>query len=364
MRISRCQIENFTVFEKQDISFCEGVNVIIGANGTGKSHLLKILYSVIQSVPGRPEAGYDVSDVLRYYGALGGAFKPEDGEVDTMVRGEDRGIPAVLHLESNLGHHYAELKRDEHVGEAHCVVGRNEPAPWSPRRIEDAPGLFIPPNDVLSIYPGFIASYELRELAFDQTYYDICKALSAAPLKTKNAVLSRLKLELEDLLQGRVIHKGDHFYVQGNESDRRLEAHLLAEGHRKIAALVHLINNGSIDKDTVLFWDEPEANMNPRLIKHIATLLRELAKVGVQVFIATHDYLLTGELSLAAEYRTQPNVPIRFFAMSRDDDDPVQVQSGDTLADLQDNPILDEFADHYQREQDAVIEYMKAESST
>ena len=109
----------------------------------------------------------------------------------------------------------------------------------------------------------------------------------------------------------------------------------------------------------MLFWDEPESNLNPRLVKHVATFLRELATVGVQVFIATHDYLLTGELSIAAEYKTQPQVPIRFFAMSREGDEPVNVQSGETLADLHDNPILDEFAAHYDREQEAVIEYMK-----
>jgi len=124
--------------------------------------------------------------------------------------------------------------------------------------------------------------------------------------------------------------------------------------------VLHLINNGSIDKDTVLFWDEPEANLNPRLTTHIALFLRELAKTGIQIFIATHDYLLTGELSLAAEYRIAPEVPIRFFGMSREGDGPVSIRSGDTLADLEDNPILEEFAAHYEREQSEVVRYMQA----
>jgi len=214
---------------------------------------------------------------------------------------------------------------------------------------------------VLAIYPGCTASYEKRELAFDQTYYDVCKALSALPLKNKNVVLSRLVLGLEDFLGGSVVQKGERFYVESKKGERSLEAHLLAEGHRKIAVLVHLINNGSIDKGTVLFWDEPEANLNPRLIRHIALFLRELANLGIQVFVTTHDYLLIGELSMATEYQTVQKVPVRFLAMSRKGDGPVHVQTGETLADLHDNPILDEFADHYQREQDASLKSVAVE---
>ncbi len=355
MKIDRCHIENFTVFEKQDIKFCDGVNVIIGANGTGKSHLLKVLYAMTQWVTSEASENENQPREeipTRPVSLLNGIFKPESGDISLLMRsGRARNSVSDIEVESGGQQHsiriYAETEYQK------CYD------PSAIPQMPNAKGIFVPPNEVLAIYPGFTASYEKRELAFDQTYYDICKALSAAPLKTKHVVLSRLKIALEDLLQGTVLQKGDRFYVRNTKGDRSFEAHLLAEGHRKIAALVHLINNGSIDKDTVLFWDEPEANMNPRLIKHIAILLRELAKVGVQIFVATHDYLLCGELSLAAEYKMTPRVPIRFFAMCREDEDPVQIQCGETLADLQDNPILDEFAEHYQREQDAVGEHMK-----
>jgi predicted ATPase len=364
MKINTCRIENFTVFKKQELEFCDGVNIIIGANATGKSHLLKILYAMAQAIPGKERAARNDADIFRLYGMLNGVFKPEDGEVNTMIRSQDRKTPAVFHLQSDLGQHYAELRRDYHIAVGNLVLGKTEPRRWRPSQIDEPPGLFIPPNEVLAIYPGFAASYEKRELAFDQTYYDICRALSAAPLRQNNADFSPLTLKLEDILSGKVIQKGDRFYVQNKKSEKALEAHLLAEGHRKIAAVVHLINNGSIRKDTALFWDEPEANLNPSLIKHIALSLRELAKLGIQIFIATHDYLLTGELSLAAEYNNMaPQVPIRFFAMSREKDGPVDIQSGNTLADLQDNPILDEFAAHYERERLLFYDQTRTEST-
>lgn len=131
-----------------------------------------------------------------------------------------------------------------------------------------------------------------------------------------------------------------------------IEAHLLAEGYRKIASIVHLISNGSLMKNAVLFWDEPEANLNPRLITKVAQTLRFLAAAGVQILMATHDYLLSHELALAAEYGTDPRVATRFFAFTRGQPwGPVRVTAADHLAELSDNPILREFAAHYDREQ-------------
>ena len=67
---------------------------------------------------------------------------------------------------------------------------------------------------------------------------------------------------------------------------------LVSEGYRKLATIIYLITSGSLDKNSVLFWDEPETNMNPRMIKYIVEAVAELAKMGVQVFITTHDYFL------------------------------------------------------------------------
>ena len=49
MNLKSIRIENFTVFEKLAIDFCDGINVFIGENATGKTHLLKVLYSACRS---------------------------------------------------------------------------------------------------------------------------------------------------------------------------------------------------------------------------------------------------------------------------------------------------------------------------
>ena len=48
---------------------------------------------------------------------------------------------------------------------------------------------------------------------------------------------------------------------------------LVAEGIRKMALLWQLVKNGTLEKGSVLFWDEPEANINPLYISIIVDML-------------------------------------------------------------------------------------------
>ena len=74
--------------------------------------------------------------------------------------------------------------------------------------------------------------------------------------------------------------------------------------------------------------------------------------------MATHDFLLSNQLSLAAEYETPEGKAARprFFCFSREKPvEAVRVQSAGTISEIEDNPILQEFADHYDREQELFV---------
>lgn len=43
MKIKRIKFQNYTVFEDQQMEFSPGINVIIGENGTGKTHLIRMI---------------------------------------------------------------------------------------------------------------------------------------------------------------------------------------------------------------------------------------------------------------------------------------------------------------------------------
>jgi predicted ATP-dependent endonuclease of OLD family len=41
MKLKKVELEKFCAFKKANFEFSPGINVLIGANGTGKSHLMK-----------------------------------------------------------------------------------------------------------------------------------------------------------------------------------------------------------------------------------------------------------------------------------------------------------------------------------
>jgi energy-coupling factor transporter ATP-binding protein EcfA2 len=72
----------------------------------------------------------------------------------------------------------------------------------------------------------------------------------------------------------------------------------MAEGYRKLAMLIFLLRYGVLERGSTLFWDEPEANLNPAATKLLAAALYALAGDGVQVIVATHSLFLLREFEI------------------------------------------------------------------
>ena len=90
----------------------------------------------------------------------------------------------------------------------------------------------------------------------------------------------------------------------------------MAEGLRKLGLIWLLIQNGTLLDGSVLFWDEPEANLNPSLLGPVIETILELQRLGVQVFLATHDFAVLKELDL----RRHEHDRLEFHALCRDAD--------------------------------------------
>lgn len=338
MAITNLEVRGLTSIEQADFDFVPGINVFIGENGTGKTHVLKSIYSILRALPRKSVTEKEIARHIKDY--LVAVFRPDDDQVGRLVRfGMD---DASLWLCGQSGE---VLYTISERGEVEVADYRD----WQ----DSTDALFLPSREVLAMFEGFVAAYDNRELSFDKTYYDVCVALSRTQLRGPAGLLAeQLSAPFKELLGGDVVLlDGRRFYV--NLGDAKREAHLVAEGLRKLATLAHLVQNGSLKRGSVLLWDEPESNLNPRIIAKLADLLPELASQGVQIFIATHDYLLAHRLSVAAEYGVAPNVAMRFFSFHHEKPtDPVVVDTGETLADIQENPILDAYAGHHDYEQE------------
>lgn len=328
------KLQNFTVFAAETFEFCRGLNVIIGENGTGKSQLLKLAYALCTVSQTQGAAVRQSKEELQRAIAdkLVAALRPESlGRLVSRQQGRNRcevGVEFVSPRKSAFAFSFATNSKTEVKVEA------------SPSAYLQAPPVFFPTREMLSVFPGFAAAYRNRELEFDETYYDLAVALEARPLKGKRpANLSALIRDLEELMKGHIVLENGRFYLMSVKEGRgRLEIPLVAEGIRKIAMLAYLLINGALRDMSTLFWDEPEINLHPRLMENLAKSLVALAAEGFQVIMATHSLFLLREIQI--QLHNKGKVKARFFSLSEEDGD-VRVSAGDTVEDMDPISMLD-----------------------
>jgi hypothetical protein len=119
---------------------------------------------------------------------------------------------------------------------------------------------------------------------------------------------------------------------------------MTAEGFRKVGILHRLLSNGTISPGTSgpLFWDEPESNMNPKLMKLLVQILLELSRNGQQIILATHDYVLLKWFDLLMDKGKDDHV--RFHSLYRDADTAeIKVASTEDYLKITPNPIDEAF---------------------
>jgi recombinational DNA repair ATPase RecF len=76
MGIQKILLTNFTVFEELEIEFCQGINIFIGENGTGKTHLMKLLYAACKAM--HPKVSFSQKIVQ--------TFRPDDFSIGRLVK--------------------------------------------------------------------------------------------------------------------------------------------------------------------------------------------------------------------------------------------------------------------------------------
>ncbi len=329
-------IKNFTVFESADLKFARGLNVVVGANGTGKTHLLKLPYAVMamSADEGRKRTEPPTKTVLqtRVAEKLFSVFRPEDrlGRLVHRQRGRNRCDVNMAFGEpgTSLAFRFSSLAKSG-------VSIERAPSAW-----QDKPPVFIPTRELLTIYPGFVPLYETRHLEFDETWRDTCLLLGAPTLRgPRETTVANLIAPLEEQLGGRVVlDRNGRFYLKA--SAKNMEMPLVAEGWRKISMLVRLISTGSLLDKGCLFWDEPEANLNPLLVREVAKVILGICEAGVQVFVATHSLFLLREFEILLDGEFDA-VSQQYFALSRSDDG-VRVSQADDVGDVDPLLLLDE----------------------
>lgn len=341
----------FTVFENQSFEFSPGLNLIVGENGAGKTHLLKLAYAATKVL--FPEkAGRAIGDEelpVALNNKLLHVFLPDDLGRLRRVSGAGKPATAKISLSYRTGKTFEFKITNDRLTVTTAPDNR-------PSDVVGGP-VYLPPREVMSLVPTFVSDYERFSSRFEETYFDLAKLLLARPQPGPRPPGITDLLDPLEKAMGGVLRPDElgRLYLVFADGKRRIEAPLVSEGYRKLATLAYLIQNRSLAQHGSVFWDEPEANLNPRLMRPLAKTLVQLAKDGVQLFIATHSLFFMREIAIHVD-KAKNGPPTRYFSLTQKDGE-LEVHRAEKIDDLVGIAALDAAID-----QDETLERLSWES--
>lgn len=326
--------KNFTTVPNAAFRFGAGVNVIVGTNGLGKSHILKSIYSLLK-VQSEKKSELTKSALEKAYAdKLVSVMRPETlGRLVKRKHGKDR---------CELGLEMKDTKQSATIAFASSAKSQVEVVK-SPTEAVPLSPVYLPTRELATLCPWFGPLYDNYHLEFEETWRDTVSLLGAPTVKgQREKTVATLLAPLEKAMNGRVIvdNKTGRFYLSV-AGGGKMEMPLVAEGVRKLVMLARLISTGVLLEQGYLFWDEPETNLNPKLIKTVAASIIHLANHGIQVFIATHSLFLLREIEILCSAPSTKKIDTQYFGL-RVDDGVVTVSQGPSLDDIGSIAALDE----------------------
>ncbi|MBO1390904.1 ATP-binding protein [Vibrio cholerae] len=295
--ISEFKLENYGPIETASGKGLGKINLILGENSTGKTFLLKALYSAIRSheEANKGNSNQDFSDVLS--NKLYWTFQV-DKIGDIVTKGDSKRLLASLSFDDNSSLIFSFGKdTTKKVTPDHNNLTKRE-----------SNSVFLPPKEVLSLMNVIDKSTNHDKVfGFDATYADLVAALRLPTQKGRNhGAFASSRKQLEDMFFGKVefdSSRNEWIYKKGNTKFSIMSA---AEGVKKIAILDTLLGNRYLNTDSIVFIDEPESALHPTAIVKLLDIVAVLAQAGIQFFLATHSYYVIKKLALIANLNSMP----------------------------------------------------------
>jgi energy-coupling factor transporter ATP-binding protein EcfA2 len=336
--IGSVKINNLGPLERVDWAPGPGFNVIIGANDSGKTLLLKALYATVRSTEeyGRGNDARTFKQVLD--DKLTWTFQlPVLGDI--VRRSDDRsGCSVALDIDGRAVDFRLTAKARKGVGEARTELGQRS-----------GTSIFIPAKEVLSMVGVIKESRHQQKFGFDDPTYDLVRALEAEPSRGKPPFGDARKA-LERLIGGRLreeSHKGWVF----ERGRSKYPVAITAEGIKKVAIIDRLIVNRTLSSNSILFIDEPESFLHPEAAIKLLEILGHLVRSGVQVVMATHSQFILSKLAIMAR-RMKTSTPLLSLPASGQGDP----SGADLLEGIPDNAITEASINLYQEELDTELD--------
>jgi predicted ATPase len=303
MTINRIKLRDFLVFKGElTIDLCQGINVFIGGNGTGKTTLLRAMYAV-QEHAGRLKNINHIADYLRGPCSL-------EGLADIL---NSIGRFLLFHSEDRFYGYVRTEELQQVVSDWTVTKGAEEGSitfiDVGGTTEDEFKSVYVPEKDLLSHSKKLPESVEYGGLEFTRCEIDLIKKARVAASKPSQPLYEKICA----LIKGEPQNDGQSFFMKRPNIETPIPFSMEASGHKKFGLLATLIRNEQIKNGTVLFWDEPENSLNPEIVPAFVEILLNLSRNGVQIFIATHDY----NFARYFDVRKDKTVPVVFHNLTK-----------------------------------------------
>jgi AAA15 family ATPase/GTPase len=330
--INQIKLDNFGPLSGLEWRDLGRINLVIGGNGSGKTFLLKAIYSSLRTLEEykrgneQRSAGEILADKLYW------TFQAEKIG-DLVSKGAESPLSSTVTFDQK---DFAYSFGKDTAKQISALEIYAEP--------RSSNSIFLPAKEVLSLHQIILKSREQDKVfGFDDTYFDLAKALRISTTKGRNiAEFATSRRQLEDILGGVIEYdevSGRWLFVKGRH---KFPIGVTAEGIKKIAILDTLLGNRYLDTQSVVLIDEPESALHPTAISQLLDIVAMLAERGIQFFLASHSYFVIKKLFLIAQQRGW-SIPVMSFANG-------EWESADLQKGMPENPIISESIRLYSQE--------------
>lgn len=338
--IKSVTLENFMGYGKFESKEFASVNVIIGKNDTGKTGLLKLLYGTAKTIDiySKRKQNEEVEFKKLLAEKLSDTYQPGKKGLGELV---SKITKEKLSVDIEFKHIRLNYEDRLHFSFGDSTTNTIVDCQKSIKPISDNfRCLFIPAKEVLTSLKAIRATRDnLHMPGFDDTYLDLIRAL-VIPTQKGNITeeLKVVNTRLEELFEGQIEQQSDDDFLF-KKGNTEFPIQLTAEGVKKIGILTTLIRNRQLNANSVLFLDEPETTLHPEAARELVEMLMLMAKAGIQIFLATHNYFVLKQLHLSAR---RDDVPTNCYSLSREKGKSVAYSIYDLRNEFPENPISNE----------------------
>ncbi|WP_157150907.1 ATP/GTP-binding protein [Brachyspira sp. SAP_772] len=282
--IKNFEIRNYRQFKNSKFDNFANVNLFAGDNDTGKTTILKFLYSITHQLKNIKNNNIRDCNIFQYINNL---YDFNNFQFDTSNKPTDK-LKNLYLYDGNTVHFNVSISnsKNETITSNDKINGYNY----------DYKPLFIPAKEILSIMNAVIyLKNQNIGSGFDDSYTDIIYEIFARKNIDERELLSVFNNRY-DFYNGNIqIDKNTVNYYKNDGNIYNIN--IMSEGIKRLGIFEVLYSTGNLTKKSILFIDEPENSLDPKMLRELMRFLVDISKEGVQIFMASDDSSVLTQLS-------------------------------------------------------------------